>query len=192
MSQHSPLRTPLPHKCGLVLAPSRMASCSRSCLDVLNGLGMSYKQGHEHAPGYLVLTWQTREDLLTIGARLGFGRSTVTPQNQKRVRPWDEEKEINNGQVDSAIVYPDCVIESDDTRPRMLLDAKYKVHVEKSAMRIAEADIYEAFAFSKAAGCNRIILAYPAQLESIQCSPGSCSAFERVEIDNVQRGHYDE
>jgi hypothetical protein len=45
------------------------------------------------------------------------------------------------GAVSKLSVYPDCVIELDGTRPRMLLDAKYKGHVEKGQLRISEADI---------------------------------------------------
>ncbi|MFV4777496.1 hypothetical protein ACNJNR_18830 [Citrobacter portucalensis] len=39
-------------------------------IDVLGGLGLNYKQGQAHAPGYLVNTWRVWEDLLggrTIG-----------------------------------------------------------------------------------------------------------------------------
>lgn len=153
-------------------------------LDVLNGLGMSYKQGLAHAPGYLVSTWQVWEDLLTIGARLGFGRSAVSPQKGFVLGTRKKSAEVDKSIPLS--VFPDCVIEPDGTRPRMLLDAKYKGHVEKGPLRIAEADIYEAFAFSKAAACDRVILAYPALPSSVRLSTGSCSVFERVEIDNVR------
>jgi len=153
-------------------------------IDVLNGLGMSYKLGHARAPGYLVSTWQVWEDLLTIGARLGFERSAVSPQKGFVLGSKQKSKA-----ADKAIpisVFPDCVIESDGTRPRILLDAKYKGHAEKGPLRIAEADIYEAFAFSKATGCDRVILAYPALPSPVRLPIGSCSIFERVEIGSVR------
>lgn len=152
--------------------------------DVLNGLGMSYKLGSAHAPGYLVSTWQVWEDLLTIGARLGFGRAAVSPQ--KGFVLGSKRKSVAGDKTTALSVFPDCVIESDGTRPRMLLDAKYKGHVEKGPLRIAEADIYEAFAFSKATGCDQVILAYPALADAVRQIPGTCSVFERVEIDRVR------
>ena len=153
-------------------------------LDVLNGLGMDYKQGHAHAPGYLVSTWQVWEDLLTVGARLGFGRSTVS--RQEGFALGTKQKVANVNRLSTISVFPDCVIESNGIRPRMLLDAKYKGHVEKGTLRIAEADVYEAFAFSKATGCERVLLAYPALPTSVKLPVGTCSVFERVEIDTVQ------
>lgn len=153
-------------------------------VDVLNGLGMSYKQGRAHAPGYLVSTWQIWEDLLTIGCRLGFGRAVVSPQ--KGFVLGSRSKLAGGAKPSPVSVFPDCVIESDGVRPKFLLDAKYKGHVEKGILRIAEADIYEALAFAKATGCGRVVLAYPALPNGEPLPPGSCSAFERVDIGGVQ------
>lgn len=153
-------------------------------VDVLNGLGLNYKQGRAHAPGYLVSTWQIWEDLLTIGCRLGFGRAAVSPQ--KGFVLGSRSKLSTGAKVSAVSVFPDCVIESDGTRAKFLLDAKYKGHVEKGILRIAEADIYESLAFAKAAGCERIVLAYPTLPDAVALPPGSCSAFERVDIDGVQ------
>lgn len=153
-------------------------------MDVLNGLGLSYKQGRAHAPGYLVSTWQIWEDLLTIGCRLGFGRAAVSPQ--KGFALGTRSKLPAGAKPSTVSVFPDCVIESDGVRPKFLLDAKYKGHVEKGVLRIAEADIYESLAFAKATGCGRIVLAYPALPEAAPLPPGSCSAFERVEIDEIR------
>lgn len=83
-------------------------------------------------------------------------------------------------------MYPDCVIESDGVRPRMLLDAKYKGHVEKGQLRISEADIYEALAFSKATGCSFVALAYPAQPRDVLLPVGTCTVFEKAVVDSVQ------
>lgn len=152
-------------------------------LDVLRGLGLNYKQGQAHAPGYLVDTWRVWEDLLTVAARLGFGRNAVLPQ---RGYPLGTKTKFSTGAVSKLSVYPDCVIEPEGTRPRMLLDAKYKGHVEKGQLRISEADIYEALAFSKATECNLVALAYPAQPGDTPQPVGTCTVFEKAMVDVVQ------
>lgn len=152
-------------------------------LDVLGGLGLNYKQGQAHAPGYLVNTWRAWEDLLTVAARLGFGRNAVVSQQGYHL---GSRTKISTGAVSNLSVYPDCVIESDGIRPRMLLDAKYKGHVEKGQLHISEADIYEALAFSKATGCNLVALAYPAQPIGAPLDVGTCIVFEKAIVDAVQ------
>ena len=152
-------------------------------VDVLGGLGLNYKQGKAHAPGYLVNTWRVWEDLLTVAARLGFGRSAVVPQQGY---PLGTKIRMSTSAVSKLSVYPDCVIEPDGTRPRMLLDAKYKGHVEKGLLRISESDIYEALAFSKATGCNLVALAYPAQPSNALQPVGMCTVFEKAVVDAVQ------
>ena len=67
----------------------------------------------------------------------------------------------------------------------MLFDAKYKGHIEKGQLRISEADIYEALAFSKATGCNRVVLAYPVPPYEDPDPVGSCIIFEKVVSGSV-------
>lgn len=152
-------------------------------VDVLQGLGLSYKQGQAHAPGYLVSTWRVWEDLLTVAARLGFGRSTMVPQKGFAL---GIKTKVSTGAVSKLSVFPDCVIECDGTRPRMLLDAKYKGHIEKRQLRITEADIYEALAFSQATGCNLVALAYPAQPDDMPKPVGTCVVFEKIQVGAVR------
>lgn len=153
-------------------------------IDVLGGLGLNYNHSQEaYAPGYLVNTWRVWEDLLTVAARLGFGRSAVVPQQGY---PLGKKIKMSTGAVSKLSVYPDCVIEPDEARPRMLLDAKYKGHIERGQLRISEADIYEALAFSKATGCNQVALAYPTQVNNALQPVGTCTVFERVTVDGVQ------
>ena len=135
-------------------------------LDVLDGLGVNYVPGRAHAPGYLVSTWQVWEDLLTVGVRLGFGRSAVLPRQGFAL--GTRRKHMNRSKATPISVFPDCVIEPEGQRPRILLDAKYKGHVEKGGLRIAEADIYEALAFSKATGAVEFCWL-------IQCSLARCA-----------------
>lgn len=151
-------------------------------VDVLGGLGISYKQGNAYAPGYLVSTWRVWEDLLTVATRMGFGRSAVMPQKGFHL---GTKTTFSTGKESKLSVYPDCVLLADGSRPTMLLDAKYKGHVEKSQLRISEADIYESLAFSRAAGCNLVVLAYPAQPNQPPRPVGTCFVFERVLVDDV-------
>lgn len=152
-------------------------------IDVLSGLGLNYRRGSAHAPGYLVDTWRVWEDLLTVAARLSFGRSAVVPQ---KGFPLGTKTKTDTGTVSKISVYPDCVIEPDGNRPRMLLDAKYKGHIEKGQLRISESDIYEALAFSRGTGCNLVALAYPAQPDNVPRPVGTCVVFEKAVVDAVQ------
>lgn len=153
-------------------------------IDVLNGLGVNYKQGSAHAPGYVVSTWQVWEDLLTIGARLGFGRHAVSPQ--KGFILGSRGKSSEDGKFTPLSVFPDCVIEDRGSRPRILLDAKYKGHIEKGTTRISEADIYEALAFARAAACELVVLAYPVLATSEPLKVGSCAVFEQIKVGNIK------
>lgn len=150
--------------------------------DVLGGLGVNYKQGTSNAPGYLVKTWRIWEDLLTVAARLGFGRNAVIPQRGYHL---GYKTKIDTGKLSKLSVYPDCVLESDGSRPKILLDAKYKGHVEKGKIRVSEADVYEALAFSKATGCELVALAYPALPNSEPRPVGECRIFEKVLVGTV-------
>ncbi len=153
-------------------------------LDVLDGLGLSFVQGDARAPGYLMETWRVWEDLLTIGARLGFGNSLVVPQ--KGFALGTRLKPVTGGSPTTLSVFPDCVIEPNGTRPRLILDAKYKSRAERGLQRLAEADVYEALAFCKATGCNRVVLAYPALPSAAKVAVGTCATFERVEVDGIR------
>lgn len=152
-------------------------------IDVLRGLGLNYKQGQANAPGYLVSTWKVWEDLLTVASRLGFGPGAVTRQSGFTL---GSKTKVSTGTVSTLSVFPDCVIEADGTRPKILLDAKYKGHIERGQLRVAEADVYEALAFGRATGCNSILLAYPAQPDGAPQPVGNCTVFERIEVGAVQ------
>lgn len=152
-------------------------------VDVLGGLGINYIQGQARAPGYLVSTWRVWEDLLTVAARLGLGRSAVVPQ---KGFPLGTKTKVSTGGVTRISVFPDCVIEPNGITPGMLLDAKYKGHVEKGQLRITEADIYEALAFARASRHNLVVLAYPAQPHNSAEPVGTCTIFERVQVDAVR------
>ena len=152
-------------------------------IDVLNGLGLNYQQGYAHAPGYLISTWRVWEDLITIASKIGFGRSAIL--HQKGFTLGTKTK-YSSGKKTELSVFPDCVIQSDGHRPKILLDAKYKGHIEKGALRITEADIYESLAFSQATKCNNVVLAYPATPKDKPLPIGTCTVFERIHVDSVE------
>lgn len=134
-------------------------------------------------------TWLLSEYLARVGRSVNGGR-TIGLWSQCRSAPTGlslgTKIRMITGAVSKLSVYPDCVIELDGTRPRMLLDAKYKGHVEKGQLRISEADIHEALAFSKATGCNLVALAYPAQPSDAPQPVGTCTVFEKAVVDAVQ------
>lgn len=147
-------------------------------VDVLKGFGLDYRQGAASAPGYLVDTWRVWEDLLTISARMGFGARVVHAQKSYC---------LGSRQSGALNVYPDMTVEANGACQRFLLDAKYKGHVESGIPRVAEPDIYEALAFSRAAKCETVVLAYPA-LPTPNKEPlllGSVSVFEKLSIENT-------
>jgi hypothetical protein len=151
-------------------------------VDVLGGLGLTYKSGRANAPGYVVATWRVWEDLLTVALRLGFGRSSTAAQ---RGFLLGSRTRVGTNVARKLSVFPDCVIEISGA-PTVLIDAKYKGHIERGRLRISESDIYESLAFARATACNHIVLAYPALPTALVSSVGTCVAFERVQIDEVQ------
>lgn len=151
-------------------------------VDTLGGFGLSYKQGQVHAPGYLVSTWRVWEDLLTVAARLGFGHSAVVSQKGFRL---GTKFKVNTETEKHLLVFPDCMIKFPGVRSDILLDAKYKGHVEKGKLRITESDIYEAIAFSRASNCNLVVLAYPAQPGDKQEPVGTCMMFEKIQVEEL-------
>ena len=165
--------------------PSRQriwTSLHELSLTVLRGLGVNYNKGYAHAPGYLVPTWRVWEDLLTMAAKIGFGASTV--ESQKSF-PLGAKIKTSSGINKTISVFPDCLINLSGSRSKIILDAKYKGHIERGKLSISNADIYEALAFSQATNCNQVVLAYPAQSNNPLTAVGTCNIFEKVKIGAV-------
>ncbi|MCG9745045.1 McrC family protein [Shewanella sp. Isolate8] len=152
-------------------------------VDILNGLGLHYNQGLASAPGYVISTWRVWEDLVTIAVRLGFGAHFVSSQKQFLL---GRRERLDSYSKTKISVYPDCIIESNGKRPRVIVDAKYKGHIEKRRLRIDESDIYEALAFSRASKCGKVVLIYPAAPCEDQIITGRCTVFERINIDDIE------
>lgn len=154
-------------------------------VDVLNGFGITFENGKSKAPGYILDTWRVWEDLLGLGLRMGFGSNRVHTQVKSKL---GTRQRIINGisqQVTSAVVKPDMTIFDSDEELSFLVDAKYKGHIENGRVRVAEADIYEALAFAKAAGCVTVVLGYPA-LPSSNLELGQVESFEMIEVGDTR------
>jgi len=151
--------------------------------DILRGLGLTFKQGQAHAPGYMVSTWQIWEDLISIGLGIGFGRGMVS--SQAGFKLGQREKKSSGKKSTSLNVFPDCIIEAHGNRPRFILDSKYKGHIENGSFRISESDIYESLAFSRATRCLKVVLVYPKLANAVHKPLGTCEVFEEIQIDDI-------
>lgn len=154
-------------------------------VDVLNGFGLTFENKNAIAPGYVLDTWRVWEDLLGIAFRLGFGGGRVKSQRPSVLGERERVSNGSEGRFVQAIVKPDLMIfESDRNQLKFLVDAKYKGHVEKDQLRISEADIYEALAFAKATGCEKVLLAYPPS-SSKNLQLGQVTIFEKIKVGSV-------
>lgn len=146
--------------------------------DVIDGFGLSYKEGASSAPGYVLSTWQAWEDLLTIAVRLVYGSALATAQKEYLL---GTRTNIPAGTTSNVRVYPDLIVDSPEL-PQFIIDAKYKTNAQKGAVRIAESDTFEAMGFAKASGCERVVFAYPALASSTIAELGETSFFESIKI----------
>ena len=68
----------------------------------------------------------------------------------------------------------------------LLVDAKYKGRWDFGKQRIAEADVYEAMAFARAAKATQVVLVHPKIATATVTKTGTAGVFERVDIDELQ------
>jgi len=151
-------------------------------VNIQNGFGINYLQGKLGAPGFVIQTWRVWEDLLSVALQMAFGTNKIQRQQSNKLgcrRKSDlKPTELN--------VEPDYLIFDDHEKISLIVDAKYKGHIEKGGDRIAEADIYESLAFSRAVGCERVALIYPKIYTEEKKSVGSCLLFEKIEIGELK------
>lgn len=145
-------------------------------VDVVNGFGMGFNEGEARAPGFVMGTWQLWQDLITLSLRLAFGGNNVRSE-----RPVPLGKRLHpNGRAGRLNVRPDVTVSTPHLH--FHVDAKYKARLEKGRVYAAEADIYEAMAFSTASEGIPVVLAYP-RLASEPIAPvGTVEICERIEI----------
>lgn len=147
-------------------------------VDILKDLSLQYEPGSANSPGFLINSWQTWENLLSLSIKIGFKNSAVNSQ-----KPFNlGTRHRVSAPAIPVKVFPDCFIHANGILPDIIIDAKYKGNIDRGSLRISESDLYESLAFSKATNCNNIVLAYPAHQDTATASLGSCSLFERIEI----------
>lgn len=150
-------------------------------VDILKDLSLLYDSGNTRSPGFLINSWQTWEELLTLSVKLGF-KDTST--SSKKGFNLGVRQRVDTSTI-SVNVFPDCFIHATGKMPDVIIDAKYKGNADRGTLRVSESDLYEALAFSKATNCNNIVLAYPSSQDTTTVSIGSCSLFEKIEIGNL-------
>lgn len=174
------------------LQDRRMPSRSRAwqptfdlSLDILRGLGGAYDPKNALAPGYVMQTWQVWEQLVSLSLRNALLPKNVLLQSPKRLgtRTQDGEVRVLN-------VVPDAIVTIPNTTGsrRVIVDAKYKGHVDSSTTSISNADIYESLAFSRATGIFEVVLVYPRTVDDAPSSHyevGHAAEFARVTADGV-------
>lgn len=151
--------------------------------DILEGFGISYKEGFSSAPGYVLSTWQAWEDLLTVAVRLIYGPAVASAQKEYLL---GTRTGLPEGAVSNMRVYPDLIVDANAAVPQFIIDAKYKTNAQKGRVGISESDTYEAMAYSKATSCEHVVLAYPALADGTDRPPGSTKLFEKLKVGAVK------
>lgn len=143
---------------------------------VLGGFGMSLAQaGHLFAPGYIMRTPKSWEDVVVAGLWTGLPGARVRVQHG-----WVLGE--RNGTPFKAT--PDATVDLGEKR--ILVDAKYKTRLGRDRGRITAEDVYEGLSFMRAAECNELALLYPAPIvQSVPDSVGTTSRFEKVTVDGM-------
>jgi hypothetical protein len=173
--------------------PTRLPSRARPwqatydlALDVLQGFGLTYDTGRALAPGFLLSTWQTWENLVTISLRAQLGARAIAAQKGFHLGHRQRHSEAGWGRRRAFEVTPDLAVDGRGAGfGDLLVDAKYKGRWHEGRQRIGEADIYEAMAFGRAAPADKIVLVYPKIASGSQSATGSTEVFERVDVDGL-------
>lgn len=127
--------------------------------DIVCGKTVSLIDGQNDAVGFVVDTWRIWEWLLSYGLKTGLNPAYYSVKWQDTSK-WGTR---SDGSITEVVnVIPDIVVYDRRSKtPILLVDAKCKSLTEQSKGGVSQADLYEAFAFCKAKGLNKIILAYP-------------------------------
>lgn len=188
VAQHLP-RQPAPLRLKNQRLPSRTRGWQPTfdlSLDILRGLGGAYDPRNALAPGFVMQTWQVWEHLVTISIRSGLGGKNVSVQSGRVLG-----KRYAGSSPTNLNVYPDIVvsIESDEGPRGVIIDAKYKGHIERGHYSVSNADIYEALAFSRATSIKDVVLAYPRIASEVSTSAkdvGHVAEFSRIDVEDVR------
>ena len=130
-------------------------------------------------------TWEVWEHLVSIALRAGFGARNVSIQPLRQLGA-----RYIKGKLSSVNVFPDANVEIQmpDYARRVIVDAKYKDHVELGPLTVANADTYEVLAFSRASSIKEAVLVYPCGFDSADPSKsdaGRAHGFSRIEVGDI-------
>ena len=152
-------------------------------IDVLKGFGLTYEGGKALAPGFVVRTWRVWEDLVTISLRARLGAQAVSVQKSLRLGYRKRHTEEGWGKTSPFTVTPDIRIHGSKVGVgKVLVDAKYIGRQEEGRQRVAEADVYEAISFSRAAKAEKVILVYPKIAVGSTDPTGKAHIFEKIDV----------
>lgn len=187
LAQHLP-HQPRPSRLNDRRLPSRSRTWQPTfdlSLDILRGLGGAYDPKNALAPGYVMQTWQVWEQLVSLSLRSVFPPKSVVLQAQHKLGTRSVGRTAKDLHV-----YPDAIVSlgAEGGSRKIIVDAKYKGHVERGATAISNADIYEALAFSRATGVSEAVLVYPRPVDGVPSAlneVGHAQEFSRVEADGV-------
>ncbi len=147
--------------------------------DILLGMGSVFDSGKILSPGFVASTWQIWEWLVSSAVKIGNKNMKVVLQDPIYFGDITIKGEIK--EKTKINVHPDvAVYESKSGRPKYLLDAKYKYLGPKDS--ISRADLYEAYAFCKAAKSDMIFMVYPLNSDS-ECIDGSINVIQESMVD---------
>ena len=154
-------------------------------LDILRGLGGAYDPKNALAPGFVMRTWQVWEHLVSVALRSSFGAKNVSIQAKHKLGHRYLE-----GRSFQLNVFPDAIVnvQTSDGVRHVIVDAKYKGHVEHGPLAASNADIYEALAFSRATSIKDLVLAYPRTFDVVDPSKNSvgfASEFSKITVDDI-------
>ena len=130
-------------------------------------------------------TWQVWEHLVTISVRSALGGKNVSAQSGRVLG-----KRYTGSNSTDLNVYPDVIatIHSEEGTRQVIIDAKYKGHIERGRLSVSNADIYEALAFARAASIKDVVLAYPciaAEVSASNKEVGHVAEFSRIDVEGV-------
>lgn len=143
---------------------------------VLDGMGLDLSGGTLAGPGFVLSTWSAWQSLCAELLRRAFPEFHTVPQYRANLGV-----RISGTPVD---VRPDVALLEGDS-VRLLLDAKYKTRTGRKPS-VASTDLYEALAFMRASGTDRMILLYPAVEADTVLGKGQCSLFDSVFVDDLR------
>jgi|TARA_R110002049_G_scaffold12487_5_gene55840 5-methylcytosine-specific restriction enzyme subunit McrC len=187
VARHLP-RQPAPSRLKDQRLPSRTRGWQPTydlSLDILRGLGGAYDPKNALAPGFVMQTWQVWEHLVTISVRSALGGKNVSAQSGRVLG-----KRYTGSNSTDLNVYPDVIatIHSEEGTRQVIIDAKYKGHIERGRLSVSNADIYEALAFARAASIKDVVLAYPciaAEVSASNKEVGHVAEFSRIDVEGV-------